>query len=145
MQDKIGRFVQACHKVAQYNLVRCSSGNLSWRIEDQTALLSGGGTWLSEITHSQVAICSIENGKIQNQIKPTCEKNFHLGIMRARNDARVVLHFQSPYATAIACGTPEACNYNVIIEVPAYIGRPAVVDYWPVFPFRARDLYNDSR
>jgi len=42
-----------------------------------------------------------------------------------------VLHFQSPYATALACGNPLKWNYNVIIEVPVYIGIPAAVDYFP--------------
>ena len=56
---------------------------------------------------------------------------FHRGILKARPEVNVVLHFQSPYATAIACGQPEQYNFNVIIEVPAYIGTPAVVNYLP--------------
>ena len=43
----------------------------------------------------------------------------------------VVLHFQSPYATAVACGTPEKHDFNMTIEVPVYIGRPKAVPYSP--------------
>ena len=41
----------------------------------------------------------------------------------------VVLHFQSPYATALACGEPHKYDLNLTIEVPVYIGTPSWVGY----------------
>ena len=43
----------------------------------------------------------------------------------------VVLHIQSPFAAAIACGDPEKIDFNVIIEVPLYIGAVASVPCLP--------------
>jgi ribulose-5-phosphate 4-epimerase/fuculose-1-phosphate aldolase len=37
-----------------------------------------------------------------NQKKPTVEIRFHSGIMRERDDVNWILHFQSPFATAVA-------------------------------------------
>ena len=124
-------FVQACHKVAQYDLISCSSGNLSWRIEPDTALLSASGAWLAELTPEQVAACDIDTGRCINGKVPTCESVFHLGILKTRPEMTVVLHFQSPFATAIACGDLENLDFNVIIEVPLYIGAVATVPYLP--------------
>ena len=41
------------------------------------------------------------------------ESGFHLGILRERPDVDVVLHFQSPYATAVACMKEIPRNFNV--------------------------------
>jgi ribulose-5-phosphate 4-epimerase/fuculose-1-phosphate aldolase len=127
----ITAFVRACHKVAKYGLVSCSSGNLSWRTEPDTALLSASGSWLAELTPEQVAACDIGTGRCVNGKVPTCESVFHLGILKNRPEMNVVLHFQSPYAAAIACGDLENLDFNVIIEVPLYIGAVATVPYLP--------------
>ncbi|MDH4203510.1 MAG: class II aldolase/adducin family protein [Phycisphaerae bacterium] len=124
-------FVGACHKVAGYGLVSCSSGNLSWQIEPDTVLLSASGSWLAELTVGQVAACEIESGQCLNGKVPTCESVYHLGILKNRPEVNVVLHFQSPYATAIACGETDGINFNMTIEVPVYIGTPAIVPYLP--------------
>lgn len=132
MQDidsKTDAFVKACHKVAAYDLVKCSSGNMSWRLDEDNAMISASGSWLGEITPQQVAVCKLKDGTCVSGPTPTIESEFHLGIIRQNPEVNVVLHFQSPYATAIACGDPASYNYNVIIEVPAYIGTPAIVPY----------------
>lgn len=128
---KEAAFVSACHKVAEYGLVLCSSGNLSWRVGPDTALLSTSGTWLAELTQNQIAKCDIGTGRCINGKEPTCESVFHLGILKNRPEMSVVLHFQSPYAAAIACGPTDGLNFNMTIEVPVYIGTPAVVPYLP--------------
>jgi len=129
--SQIDMFVAAAHKAGRYGLVTCSSGNLSWRASVDMVLLSASRSWLAELTPGQVVVCELGSGNVLNDVKPTVESSFHLGILRIRPEVNVVLHFQSPYATAIACGEPEQYNYNVIIEVPAYIGAPAVVEYLP--------------
>lgn len=130
-QETVNKFVAACHKVAEYGLVSCSSGNLSRRVEPDTALLTASGSWLGELTAEQVAVCDINTGQCINGKTPTCESVYHLGILKNRPEVNVVLHFQSPYATAISCGEPEEINFNMTIEVPVYIGDPAVVEYLP--------------
>ncbi|MHC4123127.1 MAG: class II aldolase/adducin family protein [Planctomycetota bacterium] len=128
---KIKEFIQAAHKIASYGLVKCSSGNLSARLDDKLIALSTSGAWLAELTKEQVAICDINTGQCLKGKPSTIESTFHLGILRNKPQTNVVLHFQSPYATAIACGKPEDYNYNVIIELPFYIGPPGIVEYLP--------------
>jgi len=130
-ESAIKEFAEACRRIAEYSLVSCSSGNLSWRVKPNTALLSASGSWLGELTAEQVAVCDITTGESVNGVKATCESVYHLGILKSRPNVNVVLHFQSHYATAIACGETDAVNFNMTIEVPVYIGTPTVVPYLP--------------
>ena len=58
------------------------------------------------------------------------ESTFHLGVLRERSDVNVVLHFQSEYATAVACLKGKPTNFNVVAEVPAHVGRNI-----PIIPY----------
>lgn len=125
----IQNFVEAGRRIGSYSLVKCSSGNLSCRVDAEHVLLSATNSWLADITADQVAVCSLEDGTCTNGKTPTVESEFHLGILRDRGEINVVLHFQTPYATAIACGRPQNYNFNILAEIPVYIGTPAIVDY----------------
>ncbi len=65
-----------------------------------------------------------------NTLKPSAEFRFHRKIMQKRPDVNTVLHFQSPSATTIAC-MDLIPDYNVIIEVPIYIGEVGFVSFLP--------------
>jgi len=127
----LGEFVVACHRIGAYGLVRCSSGNLSWRLDEDDDLIAISGTraWLSELEESDVALCRIPDGQSLNDQKPSVEVGMHLGILANRKDVNVVLHFQTPCATALACGQPEKVNFFVVPEIPYYIGPIGIVDY----------------
>jgi len=130
-KERIEEFVRACHRAGEYGLLRYSSGNMSCRLDDELVAVSARRAWLGEITPEQVAVCSLTDGRSVNNVELTAESGFHLGILRSRSDINVVLHFQSPYATAIACGRQIGCNFNVIPELPIYVGEVAVVGYSP--------------
>ena len=130
-QEKIDEFVAACRKVCACGLLRYSSGNMSCRLDGGIVAVSARGAWLGEMTADEVAICRLADGKSINDKQPTAENGFHLGILRSREDANVVLHFQSPFATAIACGAENVYNFDVIPELPIYIGEVGFVEYLP--------------
>ncbi len=139
---KILEFVTAAHKAARHNLLQCSSGNLSLRLDENTALLSASRSWLGELKPEQVVVCDINTEKPLNGLTPTVETAFHLGILKARTEVNAVLHFQSPCATAIACDSNmRDYNFNVLPEIPFYIKDIAFVDYLPPgSPELARDV-----
>ena len=107
----------------------CSSGNLSWRVGDKM-LVSGTGSWLPVLTPEKVAVCDIMSGQVENGVRPSMESVFHLGILRERPEVNVVLHFQSEYATVVACMKNKPSNFNVTLEVPYRVGGVAVVPYY---------------
>ena len=126
-EKQLNEFVTACRRVASYGLVRSSSGNLSWRVNEEYMLITATKSWMGELTGEQIAICWISDGTVLNEKKPSAENGFHFGILRERSDVNVVLHFQSPYATAIACSGRDYKNFFVIPEVPYYVGQVAIL------------------
>lgn len=94
-------------------------------------LISASGSWLSDITEEQVAICRIKDGVCINDKKPSIELGFHQAVLKQRPDINTVLHFQSPFATALACSKDResAKDLPLIPELPYYIGPVATVPY----------------
>ncbi|HNX42828.1 MAG TPA: class II aldolase/adducin family protein [Bacteroidales bacterium] len=122
-------FVDAAHRIGTHQLLLCSSGNLSWRINEQTILISQTGSWLPYMTKDQICIANMSDGVVINNVKPSMDSGFHFGVLRARKDVNVVLHFQSLYGTTLASLPNPPINFNVINEVPQFIGPIAMLDY----------------
>ena len=141
--NHIQEFVAQAHRVGELGLTICSSGNLSWRIGDE-ALISGTGSWVPSLREDQVSVCDVATGKVLNGVKPSMESVFHLGVMRQREDVGVVLHFQSPYATQVACSEVRPQSYNVTAEIPLHVGRviPEIPFYRPGSPELAEAVVN---
>lgn len=135
----INEYLRQAHRVGDAALTICSSGNLSWRIGDE-ALVSGTGSWVPSLTREKVARCCVATGEVLNGVKPSMESGFHLGVLRERPDCDVVLHFQSPYATAVACMSETPKNFNVTAEVPCHVGKdiPVIPYYRPGSPELAK-------
>ncbi len=125
----IEEFIRQAHRVGDAGLTVCSSGNLSWRIGEE-ALVSGTGSWVPSLPKEKVAQVKIATGETLNGVKPSMESGFHLGVLRERPDVNVVLHFQSPYATAVSCIKQKPENFNVTAEVPCHVGREI-----PIIPY----------
>lgn len=128
-------FIEAAHRAGREHLMLCSSGNMSWRIGDKV-MISGTGSWLPAIQKEKIAILNLGDGASLNGIKPSMENGFHLGVLRNRPDVNVVLHFQSEYATTIACMKNKPANFNVTAEIPCHVGKeiPVVPYYRPGSP-----------
>jgi len=129
-KEQIDEFIRQAHRVGKERLQLCSSGNLSWRIEENIALVSGTGSWLPRLAEDNVAVCEISTGTKINGPKPSMESVFHLGVLRERKDMNVVLHFQSQFATIISCMAKKPASFNVVAEVPCYCGKEI-----PVIPY----------
>ncbi len=125
----VSEFVEACHDTARRGLVRCSSGNMSLRLDSNRMLITASRSWMGNLSADGVCVCRISDGTPVDEKQPSVEKGFHAGILRCRPDVNVVLHFQTPCGTALASRDAENVNYFVIPEVPFYIGPVARVLY----------------
>jgi len=142
--DHYDMFIHACVTVGAHGLAHCSSGNLSWRVNDEHMLISASRSWLSDVSNEDVSVCRISDGECVHGPKPSVETVFHAGILRRRPDVSVVLHFQTPFATTLACKAPETVNYNVIPEIPYYIGAVGFVPYLPPGSRELADAVTES-
>ena len=147
LEDKINNFVACAHKVGKAGLTVCSSGNLSIR-HDDIVLVSGTGSWVPDITPDRVSVISFPDGEILNGVKPSMESVFHLGVLKERmEDVGCVLHFQSPYATAVACMQNRPVNFNFTAECPLHVGEeiPQIPYYRPGSKELAREVVEAMR
>jgi ribulose-5-phosphate 4-epimerase/fuculose-1-phosphate aldolase len=127
----LDEFLEACHNAADRDLMRCSCGNLSRRLDPTRFLATSSGTWMENISREEVSVCRIADGSLLQGPEPTAEVGFHAGILKTRSDVDVVIHFQTPCATALACRRADDINFFVIPEIPFYIGDIARVPYFP--------------
>jgi ribulose-5-phosphate 4-epimerase/fuculose-1-phosphate aldolase len=111
--------------------MQCSSGNISRRTEEGLMLIKVSRAWTCDMTAADVAVCRIADGVCLNGRKPSVELGFHAGILRERPDVNVVMHVQTPRATAMACRDLDGVDFFVIPEIPFYIGEIAEVPYFP--------------
>lgn len=133
-------------RVGQAGLTVCSSGNLSVRHEEEV-LISGTGSWVPELTADRVSVCRLSDGEVLNGIRSSMESVFHMGVMREREDVGCVLHFQSPYATAVACMKNRPTNFNFTAECPLHVGEeiPMIPYYRPGSPELAKAVVEAMR
>lgn len=127
--ESITEFIATCHAAGRRGLVQCSSGNLSMRLDKGRMLATASGSWLEDIRDNQLSLCRIEDARLLEGPPATVEAAFHAGILKNRPDVNMVFHFQTPYATLLACGEPAAVNYFVIPEIPVYMGPIGQVPY----------------
>jgi len=84
---------------------------------------------MADLSREQVSICRLVDGSVLEGPRATVEIGFHAGILKSRPDVNVVMHFQTPFATTLACRHADDINYFVIPEIPFYIGHVARVPY----------------
>lgn len=144
--ESINQFVEMARRVGKAGLTVCSSGNLSVRHEEEV-LISGTGSWVPELTADRVSVCRLSDGEVLNGIRPSMESVFHMGVMREREDVGCVLHFQSPYATAVACMKNRPTNFNFTAECPLHVGEeiPMIPYYRPGSPELAKAVVEAMR
>ncbi len=129
--ETVDLFVQTCRRAAGFGLMRCSSGNFSMRVDGDLLLVKASRSWMAEVCADDVSVCRVADGSLVEGRKPSVEIGFHSGVLRERPDVNIVMHFQTPYATALACQDRPDVNYFVIPEIPFYVGPVACIPYLP--------------
>jgi ribulose-5-phosphate 4-epimerase/fuculose-1-phosphate aldolase len=129
--ELVKEFVAACRQAAGSGLMLCSSGNISMRVDEERMLIKASRSWMGRLTPAEVSLCRIADGSRIEGGKPSVEIGFHAGILQARPEVNVVMHFQTPAATAMACLPPEEIDFFVIPEIPFYIGPVTRIPYLP--------------
>jgi ribulose-5-phosphate 4-epimerase/fuculose-1-phosphate aldolase len=125
----IKSLINFAHKVKEAGLVISSSGNISVKLDEHSFAISASGSYLGELKKGDVSICYFADVDRFEGKKPSMETGFHRNIYLKRVDVGAVIHFQSLYATTLACC--EDCDFdlNFIPEIPAYIKSVGIVPY----------------
>ena len=122
VKDTTESFRGMCRQVYEEGLVRYTSGNASMRT-DNGILITRSGSCLGNIKRADLVFCNYEG---ETGGKPSTELPFHLALYQEREDVNIVLHFQSPFATALSCLDRNLGPFDVIPEVTYYIGSDKI-------------------
>ena len=125
----ISDLIQTAHEAGAKRLVNASSGNISVRYDENAFLISGSGTFLDKLKEDEISTCFIDRVTHDEGVKPSMENHFHRAIYKKRTDVNAVLHFQSIYATTLACMPEQKYDLNFIPEATVYIKQISVIPY----------------
>ena len=125
----ISDLIQTSHEAGAKRLVNASSGNISVRCDENSFLISGSGSFLDKLKENEISTCFLDTAENYEGVKPSMENHFHRAIYRKRSDVNAVLHFQSVYATTLACMPVQKFDLNFIPEATVYIKRISVIPY----------------
>ena len=126
----IQSLIYAAHLADSKKLVTASSGNISARLNDNEFLISGTGKCLGFLTDKDISLCFIDDSEKYSGAKPSMENHFHRAIYKNSPDANAVLHFQSLYATVLACSALPEYDLNFIPESVVYLKHIEVLPYF---------------
>lgn len=133
--NHLTEFINAAHEVARLNLIRCSSGNLSSKI-DSSYYITSSGSWMSRLTQADVVECDTNGVSLEENKTPSSEAQMHFGIYKIKPDVKMILHFQSEFATVAACNIPNITEitdvtnqFSFIPEIPFYINKICILPY----------------
>jgi ribulose-5-phosphate 4-epimerase/fuculose-1-phosphate aldolase len=121
--------IQTAHEAGAKRLVNASSGNISVRYDENSFLISGSGSFLGKLKEDGISTCFVDPIDKYKGAKPSMENHFHRAIYKNRTDVNAVLHFQSIYATTLACMPEQKYDLNFIPEATVYIKRISVIPY----------------
>ncbi|MGH7946065.1 MAG: class II aldolase/adducin family protein [Opitutaceae bacterium] len=99
------QIIAACRRLGELGLNQGTSGNISVRVSEEP----GDGFLLTpasldyEVMHPDDLVHIAPDGTCNGSRRPSSELPFHLAIMRARSDARAIVHTHSTQATAVSC------------------------------------------
>lgn len=125
-QEIINTAVMLHHK----NMLAACDGNISYRLDDDTILITPSGMPKFLVTEADIAVVDL-NGKVIKG-KPSSEMLMHLEVYKMRADAKAVIHAHPPTAVAYSIAHPDA------VEIPgkSFSELILAVGKIPIVPFQ---------
>lgn len=88
------------------NMLAACDGNISYRVDDNTILITPSGKPKFLLDEKEIAVIDIDGKVIEG--RPSSEMLMHLEVYRMRADARAVIHAHPPTAVAYSIAYPDA-------------------------------------
>ncbi|MCC6216360.1 MAG: class II aldolase/adducin family protein [Polyangiaceae bacterium] len=129
-----------------YNVA--TDGNVSWRLDDDTLLVTPTGAHLGFLRPDELVVVDREGELLRGDRAPTSEWPLHREIHRARPDSRCVVHAHAPHAIAASLAGIDLHDSFITVapiptteyarvsseQTPAVL-RPFLRDYsWAILP-----------
>lgn len=121
----IGDIIAVGKRLYDTGIALARSGNISARLDDDTILITGTGTYLGKLTSSDIASVSLSTGKGIDGPSPSSELPMHALVYR-HFPARVVVHCHPPLTNGYFAS--YAALKALTFETKFYLGDVPVLD-----------------
>jgi L-fuculose-phosphate aldolase len=109
-------------------LVAACDGNLSFRREDGSIVITPSGVPKGLLTSSQLIVLSPDGDVLKGNGKPSSETNLHLLVYKNRPDVNAIIHAHPTVATAFSVtGLPFPSD--IVTEGKMVLGKVPTVGY----------------
>ncbi len=115
-------------RLYQQKLTTTSGGNISFRCDDGTILITPSQTDKGRMTGDEIACMDLDGNIIGKKFKPSIETQMHLNIFKSREDVRAIVHAHPVMASAFAASTAKI-NINYLAESYAMLGNVEYAKY----------------
>ncbi|MFW5798169.1 MAG: class II aldolase/adducin family protein [Planctomycetota bacterium] len=92
--------VYVCHKLAEYEFVAATDGNVSARIDGGRMLVTPTSLPKGEVTVDDLIICDMDGNKLEGKSRASTEVRMHVEAYRRRDDINAIVHAHPITATA---------------------------------------------
>ena len=129
-EKKVKLFVGACHRLAQDMYVTSHGGNLAWKLEADTIMISPTQMNKGEILPEDLVFISPSGEIIEGKRKPSGETPIYLNFFRERPDIESIIHCHPPMTSVFAISKGKNLLMRPIFpETILEIGPVPVVPY----------------
>ena len=123
-------FVSACHRLARNMYVTGHGGNLAWRLDPDTIMISPTQMNKGDIQPGDLVFLTPDGDIIEGKREPSGETPLHLNFFRERPDIKSVLHSHPPMTSVFAISECENMLMRPILPETVFeVGPVPLVPY----------------
>ncbi len=100
-EEEKKRLLDTCIEMINLEMVIGSSGNASIRIGEHVVLTPSSVHYVT-MAPDEMMVVDLEGETIEGERNPSVEKHMHLGVYKAREEAKAIVHSHSIFASALA-------------------------------------------
>jgi L-fuculose-phosphate aldolase len=127
-EELIGHLIDFGKEAAVKNLIWANSGNISYRLNESSFVISGSGAHLAELKEDDFVVLDLECRVLEGEKKPSIESKMHSALYRAKPEVASVFHSQAFFTTLISC-TDFEVNHHLFPESMVYLKAICRVSY----------------
>ncbi|HOS03961.1 MAG TPA: class II aldolase/adducin family protein [Candidatus Hydrogenedentes bacterium] len=139
---QIETFVGVCHTLSRNMYVTGHGGNLAWKMDDDTLLITPTQMNKGDIRREDATFLNFNGEVVAGKRRPTGETPMYINFFRERPDIRSVIHCHPPYVNAFAITTgPNWLMRPFFPETITEVGPVPIVPYGEPLTQRLADNF----
>jgi L-fuculose-phosphate aldolase len=129
--------VESIRTLDRLGFVPARSGNVSVRTEEGTVIVTPSGLDYADMDADDLCLVDLDGNQLVGRFAASTELPMHLGVYRAREDVRCIVHTHARFSTVLACLGQEIPPIHYML---ATISRDAAIPLAPYATYGTEEL-----